>query len=128
MSDARNESERNSDIKRIHISERSSKIVIYNGVVMLCGQVPDDLSLDIKGQTAEVLAKIDALLAEAGTNKSRLLTAQIWLRDAQADFDLMNEVWNSWVVPGCCPARASWEARIAAPDIRVEIMVTAATV
>ncbi len=118
--------ERNSDIKRIHVSERSSKIVIYNGMVMLCGQTADNWSLDIKGQTTEVLAKIDALLVEAGTDKSRLLTAQVWLRDAQADFDAMNEVWNAWVVPGCCPARASWEARVAAPDIRIEIMVTAA--
>jgi enamine deaminase RidA (YjgF/YER057c/UK114 family) len=116
----------NSDIRRLHTSERSSKIVIYNGVVMLSGQTPDDWRLDIKGQTAQVLAKIDALLQEAGTNKSRLLTAQIWLRDAQADFEAMNELWNAWVVPGSPPARATWEARTPAPDIRLEIMVTAA--
>lgn len=116
----------NADITRRHVSERSSKIVIYNGMVFISGQTPDDWSLDITGQTKQTLDKIDKLLAEAGTDRSRLLTAQIWLRDAQADFDAMNAVWNAWIVPGSAPARATWEARTAAPDIRIEIMVTAA--
>ncbi len=116
----------NPDITRLQVRERSSRIVVYNGMVFLSGQTPDDYSLDITGQTKQVLDKIDAALAEAGTDRSRLLTAQIWLRDAQADFEPMNAVWNSWVVPGSPPARATWEARTSEPDIRIEIMVTAA--
>jgi enamine deaminase RidA (YjgF/YER057c/UK114 family) len=83
------------------------------------------LSADIEGQTSEVLAKADARLASAGTNRSRLLTATIWLRDIQ-DFDAMNRVRESWVDPSNPPARATTECRLADPDILVEIILTAA--
>ncbi|MER8542966.1 RidA family protein [Mesorhizobium sp. M1334] len=90
----------------------------------MSGQVPDDRTLDVPGQTADVLAKVDRLLAEAGTDKSRVTHAYIWLRDI-ADFDLMNSSWDKWESLGNGPARTCVEARIAAPDIRVEIQVFA---
>ena len=82
---------------------------------------------DIKSQTSGVLAKIDAILAEAGTSKARLLTGQIWLKDITADFAAMNEVWNAWVDPENKPVRACVQAEMARPSILVEIQVTAAT-
>lgn len=112
------------DIRRIKPSERSSAAVTYGNMVFLAGQVgaPGE---SVTAQTKAVLAKIDALLAEAGTDKSRLLQATIWLADI-GDFEEMNAVWNAWVVPGQPPARATSEARLAAPDYKVEIIVTAA--
>ena len=112
------------DIRKINPSERSSPIVIYNGMVFLAGQVgaPGE---SVTRQTQAVLAKIDALLAEAGTDKSRLLQATIWLSDI-ATFEEMNAVWNGWVVSGKPPARATGEVRLANDDYKVEIIVTAA--
>jgi enamine deaminase RidA (YjgF/YER057c/UK114 family) len=103
-----------------------SQAVVSNGMVFLAGQVAGDTSQDVGGQTRQVLAAIDRLLAEAGSDKSRLLSAQIFLAD-MADFAAMNKVWEGWVVPGQTPARATVQAAMAAPDYRVEIVVTAAS-
>ena len=112
------------DIKRIECGTRMSEAVIHNGVVYLAGQVgnPGDSVAD---QTREVLAQVDRLLAEAGTDKTRILKAQIWLADI-ADFAEMNAVWDKWVPQGNCPARATGEAKLATPDYKVEVIVTAA--
>ena len=112
-------------IRRLHCGPRMSEAVIYNGVVYLAGQVAEDAEQDITGQTQQVLAAIDALLAEAGTDKSRLLTAQIFLKDL-ADFTAMNAVWERWVAPGATPTRATIQAALARPGWKVEVLVTAA--
>jgi enamine deaminase RidA (YjgF/YER057c/UK114 family) len=112
-------------IKRLNVGKRLSEAVIHNGIVYLAGEVPDDTSKDITGQTEEVLAKIDKLLASAGTDKSKLLTTQIFLPDMK-DFAGMNAAWEKWVVPGQTPARATIEAKLANPAYKVEIMCTAA--
>lgn len=114
------------DITRIKSSPRASAIVIYNGVVHLAGQVATDRSQPIQQQTQETLAKIDALLAEAGTDKSRLLTAQIWLKDISRDFAGMNDVWDAWTVPHAAPTRATSQCEMGAPDVLVEIIIAAA--
>jgi enamine deaminase RidA (YjgF/YER057c/UK114 family) len=112
-------------IRRLHSGPRMSEAVVCNGMVFLAGQVADDTGQDAGGQTRQVLAEIDRLLAEAGSDKSRLLSAQIFLAD-MADFAAMNQVWEAWVVPGQTPARATVEAAMAKPDYLVEIVVTAA--
>jgi len=112
-------------IQRIDAGSRMSEASIHNSIVYLAGQVPEDTSLDIEGQTREVLAAIDALLAQAGSDKTRILRAQIFLADI-ADFAGMNRAWDAWVVPGNAPARATVEARLARPEWKVEIVVTAA--
>eukprot|EP00470_Lotharella_oceanica_P001226 CAMPEP_0170167670 /NCGR_PEP_ID=MMETSP0040_2-20121228/1011_1 /TAXON_ID=641309 /ORGANISM="Lotharella oceanica, Strain CCMP622" /LENGTH=106 /DNA_ID=CAMNT_0010405767 /DNA_START=136 /DNA_END=456 /DNA_ORIENTATION=+ len=94
------------------------------GTVYLAGQVPNDYSLDAKGQTKEVLGKIDTLLEEVGTDKSKLLQAQVWLKTMD-DFGAVNEVWQSWVDKDNKPVRAAVEANMAHPDILVEVMVVA---
>jgi enamine deaminase RidA (YjgF/YER057c/UK114 family) len=112
-------------LKRLNVGKRLSEAVIHNGIVYLAGEVPDDTSKDITGQTEEVLAKIDKLLASAGSDKSKLLTTQIFLPDMK-DFAGMNAAWEKWVVPGQTPARATIEAKLANPACKVEIMCTAA--
>jgi len=112
-------------IKRLHGGPRMSQAVVCNGMVFLAGQVAEDTGQEVGGQTRQVLAAIDRLLAEAGSDKSRLLAAQIFLAD-MADFAAMNAIWETWVVPGQTPARATVQAAMARPDYRVEIVVTAA--
>jgi enamine deaminase RidA (YjgF/YER057c/UK114 family) len=112
-------------IRRYHSGPRMSQAVARNGMVFLAGQVADDTSQDVSGQTRQVLAAIDRLLAEAGSDKSRLLSAQIFLAD-MADFAAMNKVWEAWVLPGQTPARATVQAALAQPQYRVEVVVTAA--
>ena len=112
-------------VRRFHVGDRLSEMAIHNGTVYLAGQVADDASLDIRGQTRQVLAMIDKLLAEAHTDNAHILMAQIFLADL-ADFDGMNEVWDDWVAPGDAPPRATVQARLARPGWRVEIVVTAA--
>lgn len=114
-----------SDVHRFHVGARLSEMAVHNGTVYLAGQVPDDPTKDIAGQTAEVLANIDRLLGEAGTTKSRILMAQIFLADL-ADFPGMNAVWDAWVLPGQTPPRATVQAKLARPEWRIEIVVTAA--
>jgi enamine deaminase RidA (YjgF/YER057c/UK114 family) len=114
-----------STIQRFHVGARLSEMAIHNGTVYLAGQVPDDPTKDIGGQTAEVLASIDKLLAEAGTDKSRLLMVQIYLADL-ADFPGMNAVWDVWVTQGQTPPRATVQAQLARPEWRIEVVATAA--
>jgi len=113
-------------VQRIESNPRMSAAVIHADLVFLAGQVPDDRGLDAAGQTREVLAKIDRLLAAAGSSREHLLSAQIWLKDIDADFAAMNEVWSDWQPAGCAPARATVQARLASPEVLVEIMVIAA--
>ncbi|KGJ22002.1 RidA family protein [Paracoccus sanguinis] len=112
------------DIKRIETGNRMSMAVVHNGTVYLAGQVgkPGE---SVTAQTREVLAQVDRLLAEAGTDKTRILSAQIWLAD-MADFAEMNAVWDAWVPQGHTPARATGEAKLATPDYKVEVIVVAA--
>lgn len=112
-------------ITRLHPGRRMSEAVIHAGTVYLAGQVATDISSDIKGQTAQVLAQIDALLAEAGTSKSKLLSTTIYL-SAIGNFAAMNEIWDAWVDTANPPARATVEARLAAPGYLVEIVCVAA--
>jgi enamine deaminase RidA (YjgF/YER057c/UK114 family) len=114
-----------SDIKRMNVGPRMSDAVIHQGVVYLAGQVADDKSLDVAGQTQQILATIDRLLAEAGSDKTRILTAMIFLSDIST-FSQMNKVWDAWVPQGHTPARATVESRLAAPEYKVEIKVVAA--
>ena len=109
---------------RIETGARMSNAVIHNDTVYLAGIVghPGD---DVAAQTATVLAEIDRLLALAGSDKTRILRAQIWLADI-ASFAQMNAVWDAWVPQGHTPARATGESRLAGPDYLVEIIVTAA--
>ena len=113
-------------ITRSKTSARASAIVINNGTVYLSGQVAEDPEADIQEQTRSTLARIDALLAEAGTDNEHLLSATIFLRDIDNHFALMNEVWNAWVPDGHAPARACVEAHMARSALLVEICVTAA--
>ncbi|MFN9775873.1 MAG: RidA family protein [Burkholderiales bacterium] len=112
-------------IKRLHVGPRMSEAVVHNGTVYLAGQVADDASQDAAGQTREILAMIDRLLAECGSDKTKILSAQIFLADI-ADFAAMNSVWDAWVPAGHTPARATVESKLAAPKYRVEIKVVAA--
>ena len=114
-----------SEIQRFNVEKRLSDMAIHNGVAYLAGQIPDDRSLDIEGQTAQVLATIDRLLEMAGTDKSRILMAQVFVANI-AEFGGMNKAWDAWVADGNAPPRATIEARLAHPDIKVEIVVTAA--
>lgn len=113
-----------SEIKRIGIDARMSEAVCYNGIVWLAGQVGKPGG-SVAQQTADCLAEVDRILAEAGTDKTRILSAQIWLADIST-FAEMNGVWDKWVAPGNTPARATGEAKLATPDYLVEVIVTAA--
>ena len=112
-------------LRRFHVGDRLSEMTIFNGTVYLAGQVAGDGTQDIRGQTAQVLAAIDKLLAEAGTDKAHILRCQIFIQDL-ADFSAMNEVWEDWVAPGDAPPRATVQATLAKPEWRVEMVVTAA--
>jgi len=113
------------DIKRFHVGKRLSETAVHNGTVYLAGQIAEDTSQDIAGQTKEVLGHIDRLLTEAGSHKSRILMCQIFIADLK-DFAAMNEVWDEWVVEGHAPPRATVQAHLARPELLVEIVVTAA--
>ena len=112
-------------IQRFDTGPRMSEMTVHHGVAYLAGQVPADTGADIVGQTGQVLQAIDQLLQRAGSDKTRILQAQIFLAD-MADFAAMNAVWDAWVPAGHTPARATVEARLAAPGYRVEIKVIAA--
>jgi enamine deaminase RidA (YjgF/YER057c/UK114 family) len=112
-------------IQRHNVGKRLSEIVVHNGVAYLAGEVPDDTTKDITGQTEEVLAKIERLLKQVGSDKTKLLSAQIFLPD-MGDFAGMNVAWEKWVVAGQTPARATIEAKLANPAYKVEIMCIAA--
>ncbi|MEN4918986.1 RidA family protein [Achromobacter spanius] len=112
-------------ITRLDQNTRRSRAVIHGDTVYLAGHTAADRSQDIGGQTRQVLAAIDQMLAESGTDKSRLLNVTIWL-SSMAHFAGMNAVYDAWIVPGQAPARCCGALDLAAPDILVEIMVTAA--
>ena len=116
-------------IERFDVGPRLSEMTVHRigdgGTVYLAGQVAADGSQDIRGQTAQVLGAIDALLARAGTDKSRLLRVQIFIADL-AEFPAMNEVWEAWVPAGCAPPRATVQAALAKPGWKIEVVVTAA--
>jgi enamine deaminase RidA (YjgF/YER057c/UK114 family) len=111
-------------IKRIEPGARMSQAVVANGFVFLAGQVAPDPSVSVEGQTRQVLGEIDRLLAAAGTRKDRILSATIYLADI-ATFGEMNRAWEAWVPPDAKPARATLEAKLVAPEYRVEIQVVA---
>lgn len=113
------------NIQRIQPNARMSAAVVCNGFVFVSGQVADDTSADVAGQTRQVLAKIDRLLAEAGSGKERIVSASIWIAEASR-FNEMNSVWDAWVPAGHAPARACVESRLAFPQYTVEIGVIAA--
>ena len=112
-------------IQRHNVGKRLSEIVVHGNTVYLAGEVPDDTSLDITGQTEQVLAKIDRLLKQVGSDKTKLLSAQIFLPDMK-DFAGMNAAWEKWVAAGQTPARATIEAKLANPASKVAIMCIAA--
>jgi enamine deaminase RidA (YjgF/YER057c/UK114 family) len=111
-------------IKRIEPGARMSQAVVANGFVFLAGQVATDTSANVEGQTRQVLGEIDRLLSLAGTRKERIVSATIYLADV-ATFADMNRVWESWVPENAKPARATVEAKLVAPEYRVEIQVVA---
>ncbi|MFN4062039.1 RidA family protein [Paracoccus hibiscisoli] len=111
------------DIKRLETGTRMSQAVIANGFVFLAGQVGEP-GTSVTDQTTAILSQIDALLAQAGTDKTRIVSAQIWMAD-MAEFAEMNAVWDAWVPQGHAPARATGESALATPDYKVEIIVTA---
>lgn len=111
-------------IQRIDAGNRMSEASIHNGIAYLAGQIPITPGADIETQTREVLSEIDELLGKCGSDKRKILRAQIYLADI-ADFDGMNRAWDAWVTPGQAPARATVEAKLANPGWKVEIVVTA---
>jgi len=112
-------------IRRIDSGPRMSQAVVHGDKVYVAGQVADDSTVDVTGQTVQVLANIDRLLAAAGSDKTRILSANIYLADI-GTFAQMNAAWDAWVPLGHTPARATVEARLAAPQYKVEIQVVAA--
>jgi enamine deaminase RidA (YjgF/YER057c/UK114 family) len=112
-------------IERMEVNQRMSRIVKYNETVYLCGQVGADANTDITEQTQTMLDKVDTLLIQAGSDRSNILSATIYLRDMK-DFTAMNAVWDAWIPEGHAPARACVEARLARPELLVEVSVVAA--
>ncbi|MFZ6814469.1 RidA family protein [Undibacterium sp. Rencai35W] len=112
-------------LQRFHVGQRLSETAIFNKVIYLAGQIPEDTSKDIIGQTAEVLGHVDRLLAEAGSDKSRILMCQIFLSDIQ-QIGGMNQAWDAWVASGNAPPRATVQAALANPAWLIEVVVTAA--
>ncbi|KRS16662.1 RidA family protein [Roseovarius indicus] len=113
-----------SDITRHHTGQRMSQIVTHNGTIYLAGQVGEKGD-SVADQTRSCLSKVEKLLAEAGSDTTRILQCTIWLAD-MADFAEMNEVWDAWVPEGHAPARACGEAKLAHPELKVEFLITAA--
>ena len=112
-------------IRHIDPGPRLSEATVHGDRMYLSGMIPEDASLDITGQVKQALGEIDALLKRGGSDKSKILSAVIWLSDI-GDFAAMNAVWDAWVVPGQTPARATVQARLNDPKMKVEIMVVAA--
>jgi enamine deaminase RidA (YjgF/YER057c/UK114 family) len=112
-------------LHRFHVGDRLSEMTVYNGTIYLAGQVATDGRADIRGQTQQVLAQVDKLLAEAGSDNAHILMCQIFLAD-MAEFAAMNEVWDDWVAPGDAPPRATVQATLARPEWKIEVVVTAA--
>ncbi|NTZ04896.1 RidA family protein [Burkholderia metallica] len=114
------------EIKRYGVDERMSQLVVAGGLAFVAGQVANDTSLDVAGQTRQILDKIDRLLEAAGLDKRRIVSASIWLADYRS-FAEMNGVWDAWVPQGEAPARACVESKLAFPQYTVEIAAIAAS-
>ncbi|QRX83060.1 RidA family protein [Glaciimonas sp. PAMC28666] len=112
-------------VTRLHVGKRLSEVAIHNGTIYLAGQLAEDVSQNIEAQTRETLGHIDRLLAEAGSDKEHILSCQIYLADIK-DFSGMNTAWDEWVATGNSPPRATVEAKLARPEILVEIVIVAA--
>jgi enamine deaminase RidA (YjgF/YER057c/UK114 family) len=112
-------------IKRINPGPRLSQAVVHGGTVYVAGQVASDTTADCAGQTRQILNQIDSLLAQGGSDKTKILWANVWLAD-MSDYNAMNGEWESWIPKGETPARATVEAKLAAPQYRVEIACVAA--
>ena len=112
-------------IQRFHVGPRLSDMAVHNGTIYLAGQVADDTSQDMAGQTKQILATIDKLLMEAGSDKTRILSTTIYVTD-MAEFPAMNAAWDAWVAAGATPPRATVEAKLAKPAYKVEIQIIAA--
>ncbi len=113
------------EIKRLHVGPRLSEAAIHNGVVYLAGQIAEDTKQNIDGQTREVLGHVERLLAEAGSDKTRILMCQIYLADIK-DIAAMNAVWDAWAAPANTPPRATVQGLLARPELLIEVLVTAA--
>jgi enamine deaminase RidA (YjgF/YER057c/UK114 family) len=113
-------------VQRLRTETRYSEIVIHNGTVYLAGQLADDYRGDIVQQTRETLANIERMLDEAGTDKTRILSVTIYLKDLDRDYAGLNQVWDAWVAQGSAPARACVEAKMYKPEVLVEMTVVAA--
>ena len=113
-------------IHRIDTNKRLSAAVSFDNIVFLSGQVPTTLDGDFGTQTKEVLEKIGSLLDKAGSDKSYILSAQIWIKDIEKDFDAFNKLWEAWLPENCAPARAALEANLARPNVLVEVALIAA--
>jgi enamine deaminase RidA (YjgF/YER057c/UK114 family) len=114
------------DIQRIQPGRRLSRAVVHNGVAWLAGITAPDRSQDFRGQLQQVFDRIDQHLSEAGSDRSRLLSALVVLKNCERDFAVLNELWEAWIPEGQAPARATIQAALAAPQILVEIILTAA--
>jgi enamine deaminase RidA (YjgF/YER057c/UK114 family) len=112
--------ERQLQIKRYDSGKRMSQAVVHGGLAFLAGQVADDTTQDVKGQTAQILTKIDRLLAKVGSDKTKILSASIWLA-SHTSYNDVNEIWDAWVPEGEAPARACVESKPAQPQYTVEI-------
>ncbi|MCF2133496.1 MULTISPECIES: RidA family protein [Burkholderiaceae] len=112
-------------VQRFHVGPRLSEIAVHNGTVYLAGQIAEDTKQDITGQMREVLGHVDRLLAQAGSDKSLILSTQIYLSD-MANFAAMNDVWDEWVPSGNTPPRATVQAKLANSECLVEVVVFAA--
>jgi len=112
-------------IQRFHVGKTLSEIAVHGNTIYLAGQIAEDTTHGIEGQTREVLGHIDRLLAEAGSDKTQILMCQIFLADIK-DFAGMNSAWNEWVAEGHAPPRATVEAKLAKTEWLVEMVVTAA--
>jgi len=115
-----------SNIQRLRSETRYSEIVIYNGTVYLAGQLADNLDGDINAQTRETFASIERLLEEAGSDKSRLLSVTVYLKNMAEDYAAFNALWDAWLAPGTAPARACVQAPMYSPKVLVELSVIAA--
>lgn len=112
-------------VQRLHVTSRYCEIAISGSLVHLAGQLADDTSLDIRAQTQQTLDNIDRLLADAGTDKTHILSVLIFLKDIEKDYAAMNEIWDAWIAPNNPPARTCVESKLYRPDVLVEMTVTA---
>ena len=112
-------------VQRLHVEKRYCEVAMAGNLVHLAGQLANDTSLDIQAQTQETLDNIDRLLTEAGTDKTQILSVIIFLKDIEQDYAAMNGIWDAWVAEGHAPARNCVESKLYAPEVLVEMTVTA---